>query len=134
MDQVKFVNPTNITKEQKTKSNKTDVKKTVTEEESSFTTGAIMHTNAEFPGGIDQFYTFFGKEFKKPEQSEVSKIKISFAVEKNGSVTYLQSEPEIDEPLEKEIIRVLKVCPKWQAGESGGKKIKMQYSLPIVLQ
>ncbi|RZJ55807.1 MAG: hypothetical protein EOO44_01910 [Flavobacterium sp.] len=134
VDSVKFVNPTNITKEGKAKSNKTDFKKTVVQEESSYITGAIKQTNAEFPGGIDQFYTFFGKEFIKPEQSEVSKIKISFAVEKNGSLTYIQSEPAIDAALEKEIIRVLKACPKWQAGESGGKKIKMQYSLPIALE
>jgi hypothetical protein len=132
-DKVKFVNPANITTEEKAKTNKTDFKK-ATKEESSLVTSTVKQTNAEFPGGIDQFYTFFGKEFIKPEQSEVSKIKISFAVEKNGSLTYIQSEPAIDEPLEKEIIRVLKVCPKWQAGESGGKKIKMQYSLPIALE
>lgn len=91
--------------------------------------------NAEFPGGIDQFYTFFGKEFKKPENVYYWKLnlKLAFAVEKNGSVSFLECSPAIEEPLEKEIIRVLNACPKWQPGELNGKKIRMQYSLPIFL-
>ncbi|WP_291153851.1 hypothetical protein [Flavobacterium sp. UBA7680] len=136
VDQVKFVkNPVNNTK--KEKSIKINCKKAVEEEDNStFVTGAVMQTNAEFPGGIDQFYTFFAKEFKKPEGSNIGKTKIilAFAVEKNGSVSYLQSQPAVDQPLEKELIRVLSLCPKWEPGESNGKKIKMQYSLPIVLQ
>lgn len=134
VDQVKFVkNPVNNTKKEKpAKISSTKV----VEEESSFVTGAVMQTNAEFPGGIDQFYTFFGKQFEKPESinNTNNKFKITFAIEKNGSMSYIQSDPEIDKTVEKEIIRVLSLAPKWQPGESNGKKIKMQYSLPIVLQ
>lgn len=95
-----------------------------------------VRTNAEFPGGIDPFYTYFGNEFKTPENSYTKnlKIRVSFAVEKNGSLSYIQAEPTIDKAIETEIIRVLSLSPKWQPGESNGKKIKMQYSLPIVLQ
>ncbi|SMO59283.1 hypothetical protein SAMN06265349_102585 [Flavobacterium resistens] len=133
VDQVKFVkNPVENTKKEKS-SNIDSKKKT---EEPVYNGGIAVETNAEFPGGIDQFYTFFEKEFKKPESSNIGKLKIilAFAVEKNGSVSYLQSQPAIDEPLEKELIRVLSLCPKWQPGEINGKKVKRQYSLPIVLQ
>ncbi|RKR09638.1 hypothetical protein C8C83_1281 [Flavobacterium sp. 90] len=133
VDQVKFVKKPvkNTEKEKPAKINS----KKVVEDESSFVTGAVMQTNAEFPGGIDRFYTFFAKEFKNPDNASAEKLKIriSFAVEKNGSVSYLQSEPVIEQPLEKEIIRVLSLCPKWEPGTSNGKKIRMQYSLPIVL-
>jgi hypothetical protein len=133
VDQVKFVkNPVKNT--EKEKPAKINCKKAV-EDESSFVTGAVTQTNAEFPGGIEQFYTFFAKEFKNPDNANAEnlKIRISFAVEKNGSVSYLQSEPVIEQPLEKEIIRVLSLCPKWEPAESNGKKIRIQYSLPIVL-
>ncbi|PIF32662.1 hypothetical protein CLU81_3213 [Flavobacterium sp. 9] len=133
VDQVKFVKtPVNNTEKEKTA--KINCKKVV-EDESSFVTGAVKQTNAEFPGGIEQFYTFFSKEFKNPDNANAGnlKIRISFAVEKNGSVSYLQSEPVIEQPLEKEIIRVLSLCPKWEPAESNGKKIRIQYSLPIVL-
>ncbi|WP_343696607.1 hypothetical protein [Flavobacterium sp.] len=96
----------------------------------------VSETNAEFPGGIDQFYTFFQKEFKKPANAEFYKLKINlaFAIEKNGYVSFLQSDPPINDVTQQEIIRVLNSCPKWQPGESNDKKVKRQYSLPIVLQ
>ncbi|MHC0440050.1 hypothetical protein [Flavobacterium sp. 3-210] len=133
VDQIKFVkNPVDNTKQKK--SPNIDSKKKT--EEPVYNDGIAVETNAEFPGGIDQFYNFFEKEFKKPEGPNIGKLKIilAFAVEKNGSVSYLQSQPAIDEPLEKELIRVLSLCPKWQPGEINGKKVKRQYSLPIVLQ
>ncbi|MBB4800334.1 hypothetical protein HNP37_000373 [Flavobacterium nitrogenifigens] len=102
----------------------------------TFSNNHELNINAEFPGGIDRFYNYFSKEFKKPENLESNNLKInlSFAVEKNGSVTYLESVPPIDKALENEIIRVLKLCPKWVPGQTDGKIAKKQYSVPIVLQ
>ena len=135
VDHVKFtINPVKKDKEEKAKSIKANNKKTI--EEPVYNGGIAVETNAEFPGGIEQFYNFFEKEFKKPQSAETAKLKInlSFAVEKNGSVTYLQSVPEIDSSTEQEIKRVLGLCPKWQPGETNGKKSRRLYSLPIVLQ
>ncbi|TCN60657.1 hypothetical protein D0809_02025 [Flavobacterium circumlabens] len=135
VDQVKFVKP--VTKDcTKPTKNKVKSSNEGQEEESAFVTGAVMQTNAEFPGGIEAFYNFFGKEFKNPENVNATnnKFRISFAVEKDGSLTYLESAPGMDQTIKKEVIRVLKLCPKWQPGESNGKKIKMQYSLPITLE
>ncbi|WP_235830968.1 hypothetical protein [Flavobacterium ustbae] len=105
-------------------------------EDSSPTIKPLSNTNAEFPGGIDQFHTFFMKEYKKPEGVSYWKLNftLAFAVEKNGSVSFLECSPAVEEPLEKEIIRVLSLCPKWQPGESNGKKTRMQYSVPILLK
>ncbi|WP_426486513.1 hypothetical protein [Flavobacterium sp. 2] len=121
-------------KEEKTKPTKANSKKAI--EEPVYNGGIAVETNAEFPGGIEQFYNFFEKEFKKPQSSETANLKInlSFAVERNGSVTYLQSIPEIDSSTEQEIKRVLSLCPKWQPGETNGKKARRLYSLPIVLK
>lgn len=140
VDQVKFVKEKVEIKKTKILKSKTnnseETTKQNTNEDVVYNGGLAIETNAEFPGGIDNFYTFFGKEFKKPENSETAnlKIRLSFAVEKNGSITYLQSEPAIDEPIEKEIIRVFSLCPKWQSGAINGKKVRRLYSLPIVLQ
>ena len=133
VDQVKFIKPkNNITKEEKV----TSQKSTKTVEEPVYNGGVAIETNAEFPGGIEQFYNYFGKEFKKPENINAKdlKINLSFAVEKNGSVSYLQYVPAIDNSIEQEIIRVLSLCPKWLPGEINGKKVRRQYSLPVVLQ
>lgn len=128
-EQVKSTEPEEII------NHKEKVKKNSTSKKEVSMKGQIpLNKNAELPGGIDQFYTFFEKEYKRPENTSKLKIKITFAVEKNGSVSYIESDPAVDETIEKEIIRVLSLCPKWQPGESNGKKIRMQYSLPIVLQ
>lgn len=135
VDQVKFVKEKTQTKNTKILKSKTTKEQTIAEDV-VYNGGVAIETNAEFPGGIEQFYNYFAKEFKKPENINTKNLKLnlSFAVEKNGSVSYLQCIPAIDNAIEQEIIRVLSACPKWQPGEINGKKIKKQYSLPIVLQ
>jgi len=133
-DRVKFVHPNNKENCASEKPQKKANTKNNASKEPIYVSGEIAsQTYAEFPGGIEQFYNFFAKEFKTPEgiYTKNLKIKVSFAVEKDGSLHYMQSEPVIEQALEQEIIRVLKVSPKWKAGQSGSKKIRMQYSLPI---
>lgn len=145
VDQVKFIKPIENTNNKKAENKKdtsfgakneekSNSKNKSSKKELKAKTETVTNKNADLPGGIEQFYTFFEKEYKRPENTSKLKIKITFAVEKNGSVSYIESEPAIDKTIEKEIIRVLSLCPKWQPGESNGKKIRMQYSLPIVLQ
>jgi hypothetical protein len=140
VDHIKFVKEKteiNNTKNLKSKTNncgETKKQKTIVEDE-VYNGGVAIETNAEFPGGIEQFYNFFKKEFKKPEDIAANlKITLSFVVEKNGSASFLQSHPVIDKTLETEIIRVLSLCPKWEPATSNGKKTRIQYSLPIVLE
>jgi hypothetical protein len=128
-EDTKFVKHTNNAKIEKV----TTINSKKIIEEPVYNGGTAIETNAEFPGGIEQFYNFFGKEFKNPENINL-KINLSFAVEKNGSVSYLQCVPAVDNAIEQEIIRVLSTCPKWLPGEINGKKVKRQYSLPILLQ
>lgn len=121
-------------KKSSAKSEKTSIPSKKTAEET--VEKSPTQINAEFPGGIDQFHSFFMKEFKKPENVSYWKLNLNlaFAVEKNGSISFLECSPAVEEPLQKEIIRVLSLCPKWQPGESNGKKIRMQYSVPILLK
>jgi len=120
----------------KPSSTKSEKKNDSQNEDVVYNGGIAIETNAEFPDGIEQFYNFIEKEFKKTENSESAnlKIQLSFIVERNGSVTYLRSEPAIDDITEKEIARVFSLCPKWKPGETNGKKARRLYSLPIVLQ
>lgn len=135
INHVELKNATPITEKEITdiKTSKSDKSK---KEDSSLPVKSPSNSNAEFPGGIDQFHSFFMKEYKKPESVNYWKLNftLAFAVEKNGSVSFLECSPAVEEPLEKEIIRVLSLCPKWMPGESNGKKIRMQYSVPILLK
>lgn len=133
--QIKFLKPEKIECGEITEAK--DNSSNYTKDDNSTIMGMIApEMQPNFPGGITQFLTFFGNEFNRPESitSANSKIRISFAVEKDGSLTYIESIKPIDKILETEIIRVLKLSPKWEPGESNGKKTRMTYSLPIVFQ
>nr|WP_294785790.1 hypothetical protein [uncultured Flavobacterium sp.] len=131
--ELKQTTPISYKEVDKNKSSKSEKEK---KDDAPLAVKAPLNSNAEFPGGIDQFHTFFLKEYKKPEGINYWKLNftLAFAVEKNGSVSFLECSPAVEEPLEKEIIRILSLCPKWLPGESNGKKIRMQYSVPIFLK
>jgi hypothetical protein len=141
-DQILFVKP-NSNKEGKIKHSKTSkfncektsVPDSIVEGE-IIMMGAVMESKPEYPGGINKFYQFFIKEFKRPEEVESSKkrILVSFIVEKDGSLSSFEFPEDTNPQISVEITRVLKESPKWQSGEQNGKKTRSKYSLPISFQ
>ncbi|WPO80599.1 hypothetical protein [Flavobacterium sp. KACC 22761] len=106
------------------------------EEDNTFFIGAAIETKADYPNGINAFYDFFAQEFKLPESVENLKhrIVVSFVIDKDGSLTSFEFPKNTDLQLKTEIIRVLKLSPKWVPGTQNGKKIRIKYSLPILIQ
>lgn len=90
----------------------------------------IKNNNLEaepyFPEGITAFYAFFAKEFKMPENTRLNNNIITVMIKENGSVTYVRSFSYIDKTIEDEIIRVLKLSPKWQPGKSNGLDVSKE--------
>jgi len=92
-----------------------------------------FETRPYFPNGIKHFYTFFANEFHKPENVEIKDfIEISMTVETDGSLTYIESPENIDEGLKNEIIRILKLSPKWKPGKSNCRNTNMIYAFGII--
>jgi len=83
-----------------------------------------LETEPYFPEGITEFYAFFAKEFKMPENTTLDRSVIIVMIEENGSVTYTKSYTYIDKTVQEEIIRVLKLSPKWVPGKSNGLDIR----------
>lgn len=107
----------------------------VVEEDTQIYNTAGIQVQPEFPGGMEKFYKFVGKNFQVPEEDGLKgKVFVTFVVEKDGSLTDIKVIRDIGYGTGKEAIRVLKSCPKWVAGEQNGKKVRVQYSLPITIQ
>lgn len=86
----------------------------------------------EFPGGIQAFYDFVGKNYKMPEVKDLKgRIFVKFIIEADGSLSEIESIRDIGHGTGDEAVRVLKLSPKWIAAEQDGKKVRVQYSLPI---
>lgn len=59
------------------------------------------------------------------------KVLVTFIIEKDGSVTNVEIMEGIDEDLDEEVLRVVRVSPKWIPGKIDGKKVRVRMSLPI---
>lgn len=107
----------------------------VVEEDNSIYNTAGIEVKPDFPGGLEKFYKFVGKNFQVPEEEGLKgKVFVTFVVEKDGSLTDIKVVRDIGYGTGKEAIRVLKACPKWNPGEQNGKKVRVLYSLPITIQ
>lgn len=104
----------------------------VVEEDNTVYNTAGIEVKPDFPGGIQKFYDFVGKNYQTPEEEGLKgKVFVSFVVEKDGSLTDIKVLRDIGYGTGKEAIRVLNKCPKWTPGEQNGKKVRCTYSLPI---
>jgi len=107
----------------------------VVEEDNTVYNTAGIEVKPEFPGGIQKFYEFVGRNYQVPEgESLKGKVYVTFVVEKDGSLTDIKVLRDIGYGTGKEAIRVLNKCPRWSPGEQNGKKVRCTYSLPISIQ
>lgn len=108
-----------------------DDKETYSSDNSIYNTAGI-EVKPNFPGGLEKFYKFISNNFKVPnEEGLQGKIFVTFVVEKNGSLSDIKVIRDIGYGTGKEAIRVLKCSPRWNAGLQNGKKVRVQYSIPI---
>ena len=59
------------------------------------------------------------------------RVYISFVVEKDGTITDVKVDRSISKELDREAKRIVRLMPKWVAGETKGEKVRTRCSLPI---
>ncbi len=94
--------------------------------------GAEMSQLPEFPGGLDEFFKFFNSQFKAQNSNRDSKNLVAFNVEPDGSLKKIRLLKFSDSETAAEIIRVLKLSPKWKPAMKNGKAISVEMKIPIV--
>jgi beta-lactamase regulating signal transducer with metallopeptidase domain len=101
-------------------------------------TMADIEKTPEFPGGIAEFYKFVGKNFKTPDAAVKDKFEgkayMQFIIEKDGTLSDIKTVKDAGYGIGDEVIRVLKLSPKWTAATYQGKPVRVMYSLPITIQ
>jgi hypothetical protein len=94
-----------------------------------------IEVKPDFPGGIEKFYRYIGKNFQVPDEKGLNgKVFVSFVIEKDGSLTDIKVIRDIGFGTGQEAVRVLESCPRWIPAEQNGKKVRVLYSLPINIQ
>ena len=89
----------------------------------------------QFKGGISAFYQFLSKNIHYPEgmldKNVQGKELISMTVETDGSLSDIKVVKDLGNGAAKEVIRVLKLSPKWDPGYQNGNKVRVRYTIPI---
>lgn len=89
----------------------------------------------EYPGGIQALRRDLAKNIKYPPLAKESDIQgtvyVRFVVEKNGSVGTIQLLRGVDELLDNESIRVIKLLKRFKPGMHNGKSVKVWFSVPV---
>jgi len=102
-----------------------------------FSNPAALDKMPFFPGGIEKFYQYVGRNFSTPDADEnkTMRIYVSFVIEKDGSMTDIQVKRDPGFGLGKEAIRVLKsLKTKWEPGLVNGRPVRTAYNLPITVE
>lgn len=94
-----------------------------------------MEHPPSYPGGIPKFYEFLSRDIKYPALAKENNIqgvvKVSFMVEKDGSLTNIMALTNFGYGLEEEAVRVMKRSKNWEPGLVDGKPVRVKYTIPI---
>lgn len=96
----------------------------------------VVYKNPQFEGGQKGTQLFLVKNIKYPEEARkkgvTGTVYVSFVVEKDGSVTNAEIIRGIGSGCDEEVLRVMKLMPKWVPGEDeDGNKVRVAFALPV---
>jgi len=107
------------------------------EDENSIYNYASVDIKPEFPGGNKNLFPFISKNFQYTDEMKENELKgrimATFVVEKDGSISDIKIVRSIGYGTENEVLRVLRLMPKWNPGEQNGKKVRCSYVIPIMI-
>ncbi len=97
-----------------------------------------LEKQAEYPGGMEAMYTFLGENIIYPEEAKEDglsgKVFVRFVVASNGKITNVEVMKGIHPLLDQTAIDVIKKMPDWTPGELNGRKVAVEFMLPISFQ
>ncbi|MEN2414218.1 energy transducer TonB [Flavobacterium mesophilum] len=91
-----------------------------------------------YPGGMPEFYKFCGHFYKVPSTPTgiviKGTIRVTFIVQKDGSLTDMQIVKDLGYGTGEEALRVLRLSQKWIPGKLNGQVVAAKFHLPISIQ
>lgn len=91
----------------------------------------------EYPGGNEARIKFLEDNLQYPKSTRnlpEGKVVVGFVVEKDGSLTNFTIQKSVHPLLDEEVIRVVKLMPKWIPGKQRGKIVRVQYTMPVTFK
>ena len=95
---------------------------------------SVVEVMPQFPGGDDSLTAYLKNNFHYPAPKNDDlrgNAYVSFVVDHNGDVRDVKILRGVRPELDEECIRVVKAMPKWEPGTQNGRKVNVQYNLPL---
>lgn len=98
----------------------------------------VVEELPEFPGGASEFMKWLTKNLRYPVQAQQRKLQgkvvAQFIVNKDGTISNIELVKRVDPSLDNEALRVLRLMPRWKAGQQNEKPCHTQVCIPIVFK
>jgi protein TonB len=96
----------------------------------------VVEEQPKFEGGnLNDFSQWVYSKIVYPKAAVDKKIQgkvtVKFMVDKDGSVSGVEALSSPDQSLSDEVVRVVKMSPKWTPGKQGGKPARVAFIMPI---
>lgn len=92
---------------------------------------------AEPPGGLNAFRKWIGDNYQYPQAAIDAEVKgtvlVSFIVEKDGTLSFIESKSDLGYGTGEAAVNVLKKSPKWMPARQIGRPVRLAFALPIRL-
>ena len=98
----------------------------------------VVEQLPEFPGGATELMKWLTKNLKYPISAErrgiQGKVLAQFIVNKDGSISDICLLNHVDNSLDREAMRVMRLMPPWKPGQMYDKPCRTQVCIPIVFK
>jgi protein TonB len=93
----------------------------------------VVAVEPQFPGGYEAMQRFISENIELPHYAEAMNgvVYVRFIVEKDGTIRGVKLLNSLHSDYDKAALQVVSQMPKWKPGEQAGKKVRVQYEIPI---
>lgn len=89
----------------------------------------------EFPGGESAMYEWISNNIRYPDLyfdvCIAGTIVVQVVIEKDGLISDVKVVKSLDPPLDKEVIRLVSIMPKWKPGKLDGQNVRVAFKIPV---
>ncbi len=95
----------------------------------------MVDQSAKFQDGYNSIIKFVQENIKFPAEAKENnvhgKLMLSVVVEKDGSLSDITVKKGLGYGLDEEIVRIIKMMPKWQPAQHKGKTVRQSQTIVI---
>ncbi len=95
----------------------------------------IVDQSAKFQDGYNSIIKFVQENIKFPAEAKENdvhgRLMLSVVVEKDGSLSDITVKKGLGYGLDEEIVRIIKMMPKWQPAQHKGKTVRQTQTIVI---